>query len=711
MSSRIKRAVLGPPRDVKDPQTYHAISLVALLAWVGLGADGLSSSAYGPDEAFRALGQHTYLAVALAAATAVTVLVISIAYAQIIRRFPFGGGGYVVASELLGPRWGVASGSALLIDYVLTISVSIAGGADQVFSVLPAEWHRWKLLVEASVIGVLILLNLRGVKESVTVLAPIFGLFLVTHAILIVGGLATHLGGVPRVAGEVSAGFSSGLSTLGAAGLFAVFVRAYSMGAGTYTGIEAVSNGLQIMREPKIETARKTMTLMAISLAVTAGGILILYLLFGVHPAAGKTMNAVLLVSFAGGLVIGGVRVGYGFVVLALAAEAALLFVAAQAGFIDGPRVMSSMATDSWLPHRFAQLSSRLTIADGVLLMGVAALATLVYTRGSLTALVTMYSINVFVTFSLSQLGMVRYWLTHREPGRGKGLWIHGIALGLCASILCGVVYEKFALGGVGDAGGDRAGGGVLLPGAAALRRGEDQPAPARHHPGRAPGGSCHGRAAAGSPAAHRRTAGGGIRRAGGARHAHRAAHLPGALQELRLRLHRSDRRRHHEGGERGGAAANAHRGQPAALPGARQPLRAGGRDAPGSGNRRAGRGGIGLRRDPARLPEGGVLPGQAGVQARALLPAGAAQRDRLPAAAASAVRRDACHGAAGAGDVRCGRGGLAAPAHQPPGRTPITVSPARTAAGGSGSPLSSPEVDGYRNEGSGDSAIRACDL
>src|SRR3954468_9580667 len=156
MSKGWRDVVLGEKRDLRSPRTYHAISLVALLAWVGLGADGLSSSAYGPDEAFRALGSHAYLAVALAAATALTVTVISIAYSQIIRRFPFGGGGYVVATELLGPGWGVVSGSALLVDYVLTISVSIAGGADQVFSVLPVEWTRWKLLLEGAVILILI---------------------------------------------------------------------------------------------------------------------------------------------------------------------------------------------------------------------------------------------------------------------------------------------------------------------------------------------------------------------------------------------------------------------------------------------------------------------------------------------------------------------------------------------------------------------------
>ena len=433
---------------MESPSTYHSISLIALLAWVGLGADGLSSSAYGPDEAFRALGQHTYLAIALAIATTITVLVISIAYSQIIKRFPFGGGGYIVATELLGPRWGVVSGSALLVDYVLTISVSIAGGADQVFSVLPLGAAHWKLILEGVVIMFLILLNLRGVRESVTILAPIFGLFLLTHAVLLVGGIGMHAHQIPAVASGVRHGFQSGLGTLGLVGMFGVFLRAYSMGAGTYTGIEAVSNGLQIMREPKVQTARRTMTLMAISLAVTAGGLLVLYLLFNARPVEGKTMNAVLLVAFAGRWTIGGYHVGYGYVVLTLAAEAALLFVAAQAGFIDGPRVMSSMATDSWLPHRFAQLSSRLTISNGVFLMGGAAIATLLYTRGNLVALVTMYSINVFVTFSLSQLGMFRMWLRQRGEGRRRGLAVHGLALALCAGILTGIIYEKFALGG-----------------------------------------------------------------------------------------------------------------------------------------------------------------------------------------------------------------------------------------------------------------------
>ncbi|MCE9636343.1 MAG: APC family permease [Planctomycetes bacterium] len=446
---RVKRALFGAPRDLRDPQTYHTLSLVAFLAWVGLGADGLSSSSYGPEETFRALGQHTYLALALAAANAITVAVISIAYSRIIEAFPFGGGGYVVATRILGPRAGVVSGAALLVDYVLTISVSISSGCDQLFSVLPQEWAHWKLVAASAVLALFVVLNLRGVKESVTFLTPIFALFLLTHAIMIFGGIGSHLDDIPHVADDLSKGYSDGLGTIGLLGMGAIFLRAYSMGGGTYTGIEAVSNGLQIMREPKVKTAKRTMLLMAVSLAICAGGILLGYLLFHVAPEPGKTLNAVLLERFAGGWAPGGVPAGRIFIVTTLGSAAALLFVAAQAGFIDGPRVMANMAHDNWVPHRFGQISDRLSMQNGVILMAVAALATLIYTGGSVTALVTMYSINVFLTFSLSQFAMLRYWRARRaEAGYRRGLLLHGVAFLLCAGILAGTVWEKFSEGG-----------------------------------------------------------------------------------------------------------------------------------------------------------------------------------------------------------------------------------------------------------------------
>jgi amino acid transporter len=449
---RAWNALQGRPKNFRDPRIFHKISLIAFLAWVGLGADGLSSSAYGPDECFRALREHgnyTFLAVFLALATAVTVMILSISYSKIIEHFPSGGGGYVVATKLLGRHPGVVSGSALLVDYVLTISVSIASGADAIFNMLPLGFHSYKLVVEIGGVLLLILLNLRGVKESVTALLPIFVVFLVSHAVLIGGGLASHLGNLTTVASDVTTGLRQGSTTLGWWGLFMVFTAAFARGSGTYTGIEAVSNGLQIMREPRVHTGKKTMVYMAISLAMTSAGILLCYLLFNVAPAEGKTLNGVLVEAFAGNWRFLGLPMGKIFVLLVLVSEGALLFVAAQTGFIDGPRVMSNMAVDSWLPHRFASLSDRLTTANGVVIMGCAALVVLVATHGSIDALVVMYAINVFVTFSLSQLGMARFWLQRR---RRVAHWkrqflLHVVALVLCVAILSFTVVQKFSQG------------------------------------------------------------------------------------------------------------------------------------------------------------------------------------------------------------------------------------------------------------------------
>jgi amino acid transporter len=325
MLDRLKRIFLGRRKDFRDPSIHHQMALIPFLAWVGLGADGQSSSAYGPEEAFRALGPHTYLAVGLALATGLTVFIISAAYGQIIEHFPAGGGGYVVATKLLGSRFGVISGCALLVDYVLTITVSVASGADAVFSFLPPSWVSGKFEIEIIVI-----------------------------------------------------------------------------------------------------------------------------LLLGAHPVEGQTMNAVLADRVSHSWHLGPIPLGRMFYVTTLVAEGALLFVAAQAGFIDGPRVMANMASDSWLPHRFSALSDRLTTQNGVLLMGGAALLALLYTHGNVAALVVMYSINVFLTFSLSQAGMVRFWIGGRKEHEDwkRHLPINLVGFLLCVSILAVTVAEKFTEGG-----------------------------------------------------------------------------------------------------------------------------------------------------------------------------------------------------------------------------------------------------------------------
>ncbi|MGE5090557.1 MAG: APC family permease [Bacillota bacterium] len=442
---RVRRVLFGQPRDLHDRRLFHRLSLIPFLAWVGLGADGLSSSSYGPDEAFRALGTHTYLALGLAALMASTVLLISAAYRRIIEEFPSGGGGYVVATRLLGERAGVVSGSALLVDYVLTITTSLAAAGDALFSFLPPEWYSARLPTEIALTLLLTGMNIRGVRESVLALLPVFLLFLVTHLLVIGGGVLGHLPELGRTLHAAGQGYHEGISSLGLLGLGLIFIRAYSLGGGTYTGIEAVSNGLPIMREPRVQTGKRTMIYMAVSLAFTASGLLLCYLLWQVAPVEGRTMNAVLVARMTGSL-----PGGHLFLVLTLLSEATLLVVAAQAGFIDGPRVLANMAVDSWVPHRFAALSERLTTQNGIMLMGAAALAALLYTRGQVSHLIVMYSINVFLTFSLSMFAMLRFWLRHRAERpewRGR-LVLFGAAFLLCATILVITVFEKFAQGG-----------------------------------------------------------------------------------------------------------------------------------------------------------------------------------------------------------------------------------------------------------------------
>src|SRR5690349_17358185 len=235
--SWLKRVFIGKSRELSDSKLFHSVSLVALFAWVGLGADGLSSSCYGPEEAFRTLGRYQHLSVFVALAAVLTIAAICASYSQIIELFPTGGGGYLVASKLLSPRLGVVSGCALIVDYVLTISISIASGADALFSMAPTAWLQWKLPFAVCGVALMTLINLRGVRESVLLCVPVFFLFLLTHGFAIVYTLVTHAGDLPQIAQGLTADVRSTHAELGVMGMLLILLRAYSLGAGTYTGI------------------------------------------------------------------------------------------------------------------------------------------------------------------------------------------------------------------------------------------------------------------------------------------------------------------------------------------------------------------------------------------------------------------------------------------------------------------------------------------
>lgn len=442
---KIRTKVIGLPRNIYDPSIFHKLSLIALLSWIGLGADGLSSSSYGPAEAFNAIQGHPYLAIFLALATAFTVFIISYSYSRIIEYFPHGGGGYIVATHTLGKQAGVVSGSALLVDYILTITVSIAACGDAIFSFLPDQFQSFRLLFKCSLILVLIILNLRGVKESVMILAPIFLLFIVTHVLLLGYGILSNVSSIGSHVTTFSTNLNTDLSAIGFVGILLIFMRAFSLGAGTYTGIEAVSNGLPIMRDPKVQTGKKTMMYMAVSLALVAGALYVCYFLVDIQPVKGQTLNTVLA-----NTLFGNWPLGYWIAFIIIFSEGILLFVAAQTGFIDGPRVMANMAVDSWFPKKFSALSERLTMQNGVILMGGTALLLMIITNGNISFLVIMYAINVFITFSFSELGMSRFFIKNRKKIKAwkKQLSIQLIGLIVCLTILSITLSEKFTEGG-----------------------------------------------------------------------------------------------------------------------------------------------------------------------------------------------------------------------------------------------------------------------
>jgi amino acid transporter len=447
---RLRSLILGGRKNIFDPRIHHQLALIAFFAWVGLGSDGLSSSAYGPEEAFLALGSHTHLALYLTVAMVLTVFLISASYTQIIELFPRGGGGYVVATKLLGTTPGVISGGALVVDYVLTIAISVASGVDAIFSFLPPAYGPWKVPVEVLVVGGLTALNLRGVKESVAILMPIFVAFVVSHFALILYGIGTHLKDFGPLLGATVADTRAASQELGTLGVVALFLRAYSLGGGTFTGIEAVSNSTAILREPRVETGKKTMAYMAASLAFTAGGILLCYLLNGVQHEPGRTLNASLWSVLAHDWVVWSVPVGAGVVIFTLLSEGALLFVAAQTGFVAGPATLAAMAVDQWVPKRFAHLSERLVTQNGIITMSLGAIATILYTGGAVKLLVVMYSINVFLTFTLTQLGMVRYWWSARRTSAHwrRRFLLAALGTAVTAGILLTTSVIKFTQGG-----------------------------------------------------------------------------------------------------------------------------------------------------------------------------------------------------------------------------------------------------------------------
>jgi amino acid transporter len=442
---RLKRILFGKSLDPLSKSSHKSLVLTALLAWVGLGADGLSSSCYGPQEAFLALQGHTELALFLALAIGITVFLIALSYNQVIELFPMGGGGYKVASTLLGETSGLITGSALIMDYTLTIVISVTTGIDALFSLLPSGWEQHKIMVDAFAIILLIILNLRGMKESIKVLLPIFIAFVIVHILLIGYGVFAHADQFGSIMTQTVHNTHALAASSGLFFVVALFMHAYAMGGGTYTGLEAVSNNVNTLAQPRVRTGKLTMFYMAISLSVMAAGIMLIYMLWHVTSDGNKTLNAIVFAK-----ILGEMPMAHGILILTLCLEAGLLFMSANTGFLGGPAVLANMAVDEWLPHRFRFLSNRLVKQNGILLYGIASLIILFVSDGNVTYLVVLYSLNVFLAFTISLFGLVKHWW--QELKEGEKVWqkffLAAFAAIVCFTVLMLIFINRFFSGG-----------------------------------------------------------------------------------------------------------------------------------------------------------------------------------------------------------------------------------------------------------------------
>ncbi len=443
MIRKIWHWLVGRPRDPLSTETWRKVALIAFFAWIGLGSDGLSSANYGPETAFRTLLQYPMLGGYLAIAIAVTVFVIAAAYNQVVRLFPNGGGGYRVANALLHPIAGVLSGAALIVDYILTIAISVAAASDALFSLLPAHDQFLNLPCKLMMVIILVALNLRGMKESILVLMPIFLGFVITHFVLIIYGTMLHAHRAIEITSNIHLQTASIIHHYGLWFLFAFMLKAYSMGGGTYTGLEAVSNNVNVLAEPRVQTGKWTMLYMALSLSITAGGIILLYMLWNIHPVPGETFNAIVFTK-----ILSTVPYHHLLLIITLAFEAGILLLGANTGFLGGPAVLANMAVDQWMPSQFNNISNRLVKQNGVLFFGIGAFALLLLSDGHVDFLVIVYSTSVFLTFATTLFALGKYWIQeHSQKGAIVHIILSVFGLIICLTILITLLATRFFQG------------------------------------------------------------------------------------------------------------------------------------------------------------------------------------------------------------------------------------------------------------------------
>ena len=428
-----RRLLFGRPLATDEELEERLPKIKALATF---SSDNLSSVAYASElimfTLFAAGSAAFWLVMPISVLIVTIFVIIVISYRQTIRAYPSGGGSYIVAKENLGIGPALLAAAALLTDYVLTVSVSVAAGVLAITSAFPElEWLRVPLGIVA--ILFVMLINLRGLRESGTLFAAPTYLFLViTLGLIGVGLLRTLLGDTPHVTGVVPAVVPA--ETIGVL----LLMRAFADGCSAITGVEAVSNGVPAFKPPEWKNARTTLTVMGVLVAVMFLGLSYLAGVAGATPSDHESV-----VSQIGRAVFG---LGPLYYVLQLATTG-LLILAANTSFADFPRLSSILARDGYMPSRFAFRGERLAFSAGIVVLALVAIVVLVAFGGLVTALIPLYAIGVFTSVTLSQVGMVRHWLREREPGWRRSAVINGVGAVATGIVTLIFAIAKFALG------------------------------------------------------------------------------------------------------------------------------------------------------------------------------------------------------------------------------------------------------------------------
>ncbi len=429
--NRIKRVLVGEPLSTQmaDNETIPKWKALAVLS-----SDALSSVAYATEEILIPLAAFSTLAMSwsipIAAGIATLLIILTASYRQTIDAYPGGGGAYIVAKENLGTYAGLIAGASLLIDYVLTVSVSVAAGVENLGSAFPALIEH-KVFVGALIILVIAIFNLRGIRESSSVFAVPTYLFIFSFLALILTGAWKIMTGA-----AVSAPLSTGL-VLPAVPLFLI-LRAFSSGCSALTGIEAISNGIPVFRSPGPKNAKITLAWMSTILGGLFLGITFLAHFFAVRPEEGQTAVSILAKAIFGG--------GY-FYYFVTASTAMILILAANTSYADFPRLSSLLAKDRFLPRQLASVGDRLVFSNGILGLSFAAIFLLVIFNGETHHLIPLYAIGVFLSFTLSQSGMVLHHLREREEGWGRSIVFNFIGAITTFVVLLVIASTKFMSG------------------------------------------------------------------------------------------------------------------------------------------------------------------------------------------------------------------------------------------------------------------------